>query len=77
MRRAQAICRRLRKRDIYAFAREVTIPPRYDDNWKEPSAAGASLHRIANGGGCPLVLKLQQRFWKKEGFISSFQGGYK
>ena len=41
IRRAQDICRRLRMRDNYAFAGEVTIPPRYDDDWNQPTEAGA------------------------------------
>lgn len=65
MRRAQAICRRLRKRDIYAFAKEVTIPPRYDDDWEEPSAAGAQSLTVPTG--CrPVLIPLELKFRNSE-----------
>ena len=46
IRRAQAICKRLRRRDIYAYVDEVTIPPLLvdDDLGMVPKGAAAGPH---------------------------------
>ena len=41
LRRAQAIIARLRRRDLYKYVHEVTIPPRcLNSHWQRPSEAG-------------------------------------
>ena len=40
LRRAQALIGRLRRRDLYKFCHEVTIPPRLADNFTMPTAGG-------------------------------------
>lgn len=44
MRRAQAIIGRLRRRDLYRYVQEVTVPPEQLERhqWRVPAAQGAT-----------------------------------
>ena len=68
IRAAQAICKRLRRRDIYAYVDEITIPPHLvdDDLGNVPSGAAAGTNALWNNvNWCPkhrAVIALAARF---------------
>jgi len=53
LRRAQALVGRLRRRDLYKFCHEVTIPPQHAENFIMPSAGGALAQTASSlNNGC-------------------------
>ena len=62
LRRAQALVARLRRRDLYKFCHEVTIPPQHAENFTMPTAGGELAQaELCVNSGCSYIDNGKQR----------------